>query len=599
MMKKINFKAMVDTAITFLKGVSTKTWIIVATSAAVATTGTVVGVSLLSHEHAFGEWSITQEATCTETGVQIRICECGEEEQERTPALGHDHSTEWTVDVEPTCETVGSKSHHCSRCEDKADVTEIAANGHSFGEWTQTLAPTCTEKGSERRDCDVCEHFETRDIDANGHTNKEAVIENKIDATCTADGSYDSVIYCSVCNTEVSREAKTITKLGHDHSTEWTVDVEPTCETVGSKSHHCSRCEDKADVTEIAAVGHTLVIDPAIAPTCTETGFTEGKHCSACGEVLVAQEEMPSSHTYSTEYLTDNDHHWQICEVCSQAGEKISHELNTNGVCKMCTLPVLPTPGILYDISADGTHYEVIGYEGNSRYVKIADEYNGLPVTTIFENAFDNSHIMSVIIPDSVTIIDDFAFASCRYLKDIVLPNNLSYVSTYSFCASKIEKEYNNCIYVGTKENPYMILCDVANENLSTYEIHPDTKIIACKAFYIIKRLKDITIPDGVINIVPEAFYLLESLESVIIGNGVTYIGSKTFSSCNALKTLTISNSVTRIDSGAFYGCPIEVINYDGTKAEWESIIKEDNFVYNFGRERYTVYCTDGEILYD
>ena len=89
-----------------------------------------------------------------------------------------------------------------------------------------------------------------------GHTSAEAVVENKVDSNCTTDGSYDSVVYCVVCDAEISREEKVIDKLGHEYESEWTVDVEPTCITVGSKSHHCSRCDDKADVTEIPANGH-------------------------------------------------------------------------------------------------------------------------------------------------------------------------------------------------------------------------------------------------------------------------------------------------------------------------------------------------------
>jgi hypothetical protein len=64
------------------------------------------------------------------------------------------------------------------------------------------------------------------------------------------------VVYCSVCDAELSRTNVVIDMLGHDHSTEWTVDLAPTCTQAGSKSHHCSRCDDKADVTEIAPNGH-------------------------------------------------------------------------------------------------------------------------------------------------------------------------------------------------------------------------------------------------------------------------------------------------------------------------------------------------------
>ena len=95
----------------------------------------------------------------------------------------------------------------------------------------------------------------------------------------------------------------------HEHQfDEWSITKVPTCTTEGIKAHKCSCGEVEEEV--VPALGHTEVIDAAIAPTCTETGLTEGKHCSVCDEVLILQDRVAAlGHT-------DVNPLDYVCDVC-------------------------------------------------------------------------------------------------------------------------------------------------------------------------------------------------------------------------------------------------------------------------------------------
>ena len=67
----------------------------------------------------------------------------------------------------------------------------------------------------------------------------------------------------------------------------------PTCTEKGQKGKICKKCGKITGKTDIDAAGHTPVTDPAVAPTETTDGLTEGSHCGVCGAVLTAQEVIP------------------------------------------------------------------------------------------------------------------------------------------------------------------------------------------------------------------------------------------------------------------------------------------------------------------
>lgn len=67
----------------------------------------------------------------------------------------------------------------------------------------------------------------------------------------------------------------------------------PTCTEKGQKGKICKKCGKITEKADIPETGHTPVTDPAVAPTETTDGLTEGSHCGVCGAVLQAQEVIP------------------------------------------------------------------------------------------------------------------------------------------------------------------------------------------------------------------------------------------------------------------------------------------------------------------
>ena len=243
-----------------------------------------LGHELIEHE--------AKPATCAESGwdAYVTCIHCDYTTYQEIVAKGHSPAESVRENEKAaTCTEAGSYDEvvYCSVCgiELSRESKTIAELGHDLIEHEAKPA-TCTESGWDAYvTCTRCDYTTYQEIPAKGHVEAEAVRENEKSATCTEAGSYDEVVYCSVCGIELSREGKTIDKLGHD-----LVEYEAksaTCTEPGWEAYvTCTRC-DYTTYQEIAAKGHApaeAVRENEKAATCTEAGsYDEVVYCSVCG----------------------------------------------------------------------------------------------------------------------------------------------------------------------------------------------------------------------------------------------------------------------------------------------------------------------------
>ena len=112
-----------------------------------------------------------------------------------------------------------------------------------------------------------------------------------------------------------------------EHTPSSEVTKEASCAAVGEITYTCN-CNIHSYTEEIPKLPHAEVTDAAVDATCTETGLTEGSHCSVCGEVIIPQEVVPMlSHTDK-----NKDH---ICDICGNEASTCT-DADKNHACDLC-----------------------------------------------------------------------------------------------------------------------------------------------------------------------------------------------------------------------------------------------------------------------
>ncbi|MBR6967055.1 MAG: leucine-rich repeat protein [Ruminococcus sp.] len=240
--------------------------------------------------------------------------------------------------------------------------------------------------------------------------------------------------------------------------------------------------------------------------------------------------------------------------------------------------------GLTLEYTVKDKEVYITGCTGSDAILIIPAELEGMPVTSVSENAFaGNTDIAICVVPDTVKSIGARAFSACPALSTVTLGSGVAEIGDYAFTAcpslSYIDVNKNNptyssangclcengdtlLLYAGQKEakldgsiktirkGAFFGRSDVVSAEL------PDSvTVIEDNAFSGCLSLTEIDVPDTVTKLGAGCFMSCTSLKRVHLGSSLTAVPDSCFYSCTALSDISIPDNITSVGSDAFYSC--------------------------------------------
>ncbi len=540
------------------------------------------------HEHTYTEKTVV--ATCTEQGYTEYTCSCGESYRaDEKEALGHD--VEAHAGQAASCTQAGWGAYETCKREGCAYSTyaEIPTTGHSYGSWIEEVEADCATDTDGTKG-----HYHCLGCSKNFDADKVEIADLTIEAT-HAYGSWITQVepdcdtdtdgvkghyHCSGCDKDFDADKVEITDLTieatHAYGS-WIEEVEADCETDGVKGHyHCSKCDknfdiDKSELTDITIpqTEHEYAKSATVVePTCTERGYTI-RTC-VCGAEKQDTFVEATNHATPKLFTYDETYHYQTCACGERAFEetKTLHNYGTLSVCSCGAHSSIQNMKFVekngeYTVSAKssniGNEVLIPAYYKGKPVTRIKD-FNGCRMTTvrfeensqlryIEESAFANcTSLQSIELPEGIIEIGASAFAWCDALTKITLPSTLQKIGEYAltYLPENVFKTYSDCYYVGSKDNPYLVLVKAKNTVVTDVTIHENTRFISNEAFRNCYAIYFITIPKNVEHIGANAFERCRELRTVTFANGsaLKWIGDYAFSENANLSALVLPEGV-------------------------------------------------------
>ena len=290
------------------------------------------------------------------------------------------------------------------------------------------------------------------------HASLSSVKENEVASSCSAQGSYDEVIYCAECEEELMRVKKSTEKLSHVLSSgKKENEVAPTCKAEGTYDEviYCTECNEelmraKKSTAKLSHVLSSSKKENEVAPSCTAEGsYDEVVYCTKCKVELLRTKR----------YTEKLEHNYQdkICTVCKTDQ---------------------PSEGLMYFSNGDGTCFVALGECQDENIVIPSYAPNGEKVTQIKAFAFSgNKKLKSIKIPETVTAIGEAAFKDCTNLESVKLPTKMKRIESDTFYGCKSLKEITlptNLYWIGPQAFADCISCESIVIPASVQKIGPN-----------------------------------------------------------------------------------------------------------------------------
>lgn len=352
-----------------------------------------------------------------------------------------------------------------------------------------------------------------------------------------------------------------IPALGHDFG-EFIVDVEATCDTAGSKSQHCSRCNAIQNVTEIPAWGHDYeepvytwsddMSTCTASRTCSTDGHVDTETVDVTSEVTTeATCETTGVRTYTAEFANEAF----AKQLKNETIDALGHTY-VNGVCTVCGAAdpnyIEPSPASYFDTDGNGTIKWLTSEGQKATEIVIPTEINGEQIIALREQAFNrSSYLESVTIPGTIKTISKSAFNGCSKLASVTICEGVEAINGYAFggCTSLTEINIPSSV-----KNIGEYAFDGCTK-LTSIVIPEGVETLGNEVFYNCNLLTDVTLPNTITSMGEEVFENCKALKSIVFPEGITTLGTYTFKGCTALTSVTLPSTITTIGKYVFDGC--------------------------------------------